>query len=331
MALIFNNTANQSEFYRNRISLAEFNSPKLQESTSTFPVHHTEMTFRNWCFDGYRLAYSNLEQSDRVSYQVSNDLDAVKIYFNRKGSIEIAYRQLGKSFLVSGGEHNMIYSKELETSFEHTDHSSEIFSLQLTRDSFLDVVESYEIPRSFIEKISKHKPVLLSDHWLLTNIHIQRCIDDILHCEFINHLRQVYLKAKAMELFVLVMNTYYPNERNTSGFIKNRSDREKLIEVKIYLQQHCTSPITLKSLCKTFGINEYKLKGGFRELYQTSVIDYLIDQRLEHARTLLLDREKSVSDAAYESGYSSPQYFSRAFRKKFGVRPTDESRASKPM
>jgi len=39
------------------------------------------------------------------------------------------------------------------------------------------------------------------------------------------------------------------------------------------------------------------------------------------AKSLLLDTTKSVKEVAYQIGYSSPQHFSNAFKKEFGVTP----------
>jgi AraC-like DNA-binding protein len=80
-------------------------------------------------------------------------------------------------------------------------------------------------------------------------------------------------------------------------------------------------PPTLSELAKAVGINEYKLKKGFKETFGNTVFGYLADTRLELARIELFEKKKSVSQLAFELGYSSIQHFSNAFKKKFGVSP----------
>jgi AraC-like DNA-binding protein len=81
------------------------------------------------------------------------------------------------------------------------------------------------------------------------------------------------------------------------------------------------TPPTLSELARIVGINEYKLKRGFKETFGNTVFGYLGDARLEMAKNDLLENKKSVSDISAELGYSSVQHFSNAFKKKFGLSP----------
>lgn len=81
------------------------------------------------------------------------------------------------------------------------------------------------------------------------------------------------------------------------------------------------NPPTIIALSKLIGINEYKLKKGFKELFGTTIFGYIHQNRMTLAKSLLLDTTKSVKEVAYQIGYSSPQHFSNAFKKEFGVTP----------
>jgi len=70
------------------------------------------------------------------------------------------------------------------------------------------------------------------------------------------------------------------------------------------------------------GINEYKLKKGFKETFGTTVFGYLSDTRLDIAKNELLANRKTAGELALELGYSSLQHFSGAFKKKFGASPS---------
>jgi AraC-like DNA-binding protein len=145
----------------------------------------------------------------------------------------------------------------------------------------------------------------------------------MLHCHFVRDFRKTYLKAKAIELFALFADSAPGDTRAGNGFINNNRDREKLYYARSYLAENYTNPLTLSQLAKRSQLNEYKLKKGFRALFGTSVIDFLIACRLEQAKYLLLEKQKNVSEVAYETGYSSPHYFSKAFKKKFGISPSE--------
>ena len=91
--------------------------------------------------------------------------------------------------------------------------------------------------------------------------------------------------------------------------------------VKEVLMKNMQSPPTLSQLATMAGINDYKLKKGFKEMFGNSVFGYLSDLRLHSARHELQQKKKTVSEIAFELGYSSIQHFSAAFKKKFDISP----------
>ena len=75
-------------------------------------------------------------------------------------------------------------------------------------------------------------------------------------------------------------------------------------------------------LSKRVCLNEFKLKKGFKELFGVPVYTYVLDKRLELARDLL-EKKLYVSDVANLVGYGNMSHFAAAFRKKYGVNPSD--------
>lgn len=63
-------------------------------------------------------------------------------------------------------------------------------------------------------------------------------------------------------------------------------------------------------------------KRDFVQHYNTSPGKWLMEKRLQHARHLITVAGKSVSDAAFESGFESLSHFSRVFSKRFGTPPS---------
>lgn len=62
-------------------------------------------------------------------------------------------------------------------------------------------------------------------------------------------------------------------------------------------------------------------KRDFQKFYQTTPGKWLSEKRLKHARNLLTNAGKSVSEAAFESGFENTSHFSRTFRQHFGTTP----------
>lgn len=81
-------------------------------------------------------------------------------------------------------------------------------------------------------------------------------------------------------------------------------------------------PPDLDALARDVGLSAKRLNRGFRELYGTTVFNYLRDARLDAARAALEGgSELSLKRLAWELGYTQTSNFITAFRKRFGVSP----------
>lgn len=96
-----------------------------------------------------------------------------------------------------------------------------------------------------------------------------------------------------------------------------RVERARGIIETSYSQRH-----SLGSLAREAGMSPFHFARIFRELAGVPPARYLLVTRLERARSLLRE-DRAVTDAAYDCGFQSLSYFARAFRKRYGVRPSD--------
>lgn len=111
---------------------------------------------------------------------------------------------------------------------------------------------------------------------------------------------------------------------STSESIVNNpslNDRDRIIFARDYMMQHSDMPPTIPELAKIAGINEFKLKRGYKEIFGTTIFGHLAETRLEQSRYILQEGKKAISEIAFELGFSSVQHFSTAFKKKFGIPP----------
>ena len=92
------------------------------------------------------------------------------------------------------------------------------------------------------------------------------------------------------------------------------------------LQTESFSPLSdqpeIKQLLeKQYSYSKYYLERQFKKAYGISLIAYRNEKRMQHARKLL--ELESVSDVAEELGFRSIYSFSRAFKKQFGICPSE--------
>lgn len=101
--------------------------------------------------------------------------------------------------------------------------------------------------------------------------------------------------------------------------------RRQLHQARERLLADLSAPPTIAELAMETGLNQLKLKKGFKQQFGDSIYRFFLMHRMERARELLHDH--SVTDAAIILGYSNISHFSNAFRKQFGVLPGEMKRS----
>lgn len=96
-----------------------------------------------------------------------------------------------------------------------------------------------------------------------------------------------------------------------------------LQEVRDFILKHLEEPLpSLKELANKYGINEYKLKSGFNQLYHTSVFRFLTEERLKRGCILIENTELPLQMVTKLSGFKNVSHFSNAFKKRYGIKPS---------
>ena len=94
-------------------------------------------------------------------------------------------------------------------------------------------------------------------------------------------------------------------------------------KVKAYIEEHYRKDISLEELCRIFYCSRATLTNSFRKTYTISVHQYLTTIRLKAGCELLANENCTVGRAARESGFQDQNYFTKAFKKEYGVTPSD--------
>ena len=85
----------------------------------------------------------------------------------------------------------------------------------------------------------------------------------------------------------------------------------------------------IEDLAARQGISSRFLRRYFTQEIGMSCLDYIQALRLNKAKELLWETSKSVTEIALETGYGTPQYFSRIFRPESGMTPSEYRRSWK--
>ncbi len=129
---------------------------------------------------------------------------------------------------------------------------------------------------------------------------------------FARRLRPIYLEALLAQLSLMCYNSNHSNTNLVSS--------EMIVKVTDYIHSHLTEKITLKDISEHFYISENHLNRLFRKTVGTTVINYVIQKRIESAQILLKDGV-SATEVASKVGFSDYTNFYRAYKKITGHHP----------
>lgn len=135
-----------------------------------------------------------------------------------------------------------------------------------------------------------------------------------------DNARRIFLQGKVLEILSLYFSNRQPDVESCP-FLNDETVVRKIKHAKEHLLKHLETSPTIKELAKVAGLNEFQLKAGFKEIYGNTVYGYLLDHKLDQARTLLDTKQYKVNEAATQVGYTNTSHFIAAFRKKFGITP----------
>ena len=275
---------------------------------------------QHWQIEGIEIGHNVMAYEGTGTLIANSDTERIRMHFGLQGGYSFYCPQLDSSYDLLGHHNNLLYTKGLELEVTNKSECLETFGINFTPEAFIKIGQSgNEVLKRFTEKVIRQENTILSPHWQTNHLKMQEVIQEILHCPYDNALKDLFLLSKSVELLVIQADLY--QNAPTRSVIQSTTDHRKLLEAKELLQQNMENPPTIVELSRLVGINEFKLKKGFKELFRTTVFGYVFHQRMSRAKQLLLDTQKPVKEIAYEIGYSSPQHFSNAFRRRYGVAP----------
>lgn len=167
------------------------------------------------------------------------------------------------------------------------------------------------------ELLEKQSPKLSFDLNLTTLQVLQQLIAN----PFQGKLAQHYLDNKIEELHLLqYANWSYQKEQKHPSL--HKKDEEALHEVKHFINLHYNKSFTLLELAHQVGINQTKLKKGFKSLFGTTTFKYIHDLRMKKALEMIQSQTYTIYEIAEFVGYKHSHHFTAAFKKYYGQLPT---------
>jgi AraC-like DNA-binding protein len=163
-----------------------------------------------------------------------------------------------------------------------------------------------------------------------TNIccNTQMLLHEVINTRYEGKFKKVFIESKSLELLLCILHTLseFKSPCDNCKFLNQPLEKEKIMQAREIILQNINQPPTIPELARQIGINQCYLKKGFKEMFKSTIYEFVIGQRMQKAKMLLSMNQQTVSQIAEEIGYSNTSNFSNAFKKYTGLYPSELSR-----
>ncbi|WP_288876523.1 AraC family transcriptional regulator [uncultured Allobaculum sp.] len=166
--------------------------------------------------------------------------------------------------------------------------------------------------------------------------HTRKDIYQVL-CSFMKAVQtEDYLNQELAILYlkevIILLHQFDHKEEVDAGItpMQQYYEHTLLNEILVYINNNICSAFTVEDLCIKFSVSRSSLQNLFRTNLHISPKQYISNLKLNHAKLLIQEHNRTISEISDMLGFTSIHYFSRKFKKQYGLSPTDYSKSIHP-
>ncbi len=150
----------------------------------------------------------------------------------------------------------------------------------------------------------------------------RRLAQQILQAPFQGAIQRMYLQSKVLDLLVLQLQPLLADQRLTTATPGRKPDTiARIYHAQEILLSRLDQPPSFLELAQQVGLSDRTLRRGFRDVFGTTVVGYLTQQRMKQAEQMLREGKYTVAEVANWVGYSHLGHFAAGFKRQFGILP----------
>ena len=199
------------------------------------------------------------------------------------------------------------------------------FSIELNRNLFEHKINTFKFQLDddlnvLLRDVKSINPFLFTYPF---NAEVYEVIQKIINSRKDGFIGSLYKEGLSFTILSDTLETYLG--QNSDFHILNLSVEETdfVLKVSNYIEQNLSELPTIDIIASKNFVSESKIQKLFKIYYSCSVNDFIKNKRLTQARSKLEDTNLSIAEVADDVGISSKSYFSKIFKERYGVSPSD--------
>lgn len=137
------------------------------------------------------------------------------------------------------------------------------------------------------------------------------------------------IKANVLRILTMLIRTYQDKSKSGEMLKEKKNAMKRLEQAFSYMDSHYSEKITLDEVAAVAYMSSNYFSSYFRKVTNVSFSEYVTRLRISHARELLRDTDKSVTEIALECGFHNISNFYRLYKKYVGKAPREQNKNSK--
>lgn len=217
------------------------------------------------------------------------------------------------------------YTPSFKAEFRMPPHKQHrYFLIILTREFYFRLLHQHsELHQEFATNVLQGRHTYLSKEPMEITAEMKFVMNDIRNTQRSGSLKRLFLEAKITELLMLQLEQWQKLQEQPRPTMLRGDDARRIAEARAILENNFVNPPNIQELARLVYLNEHKLKQGFKACCNHTVHGYVVWLRMEKAKQLLRQSQRSIGDVAFEVGYKNAAHFTAAFKKHYGFLPSE--------
>lgn len=277
--------------------------------------------YKELYFDGVHIGFGDAILPKPLQLGFESNFETIEMHFNLKGQNTARTPHFNKDICFTAHAHNILYTNGIHGKMKWENSPFQLCEINLEPSFFKKFLpQDSPIFERFRNSIEKGSSGLLNPQHHRISYQMYEIIEQIMQCKREGLFKKMFLESKVIELLLLQLEQFQ-TESPYVGSLK-KQDIDKIYAVRNFIVQNINSTHSLIDLAHEVGTNDFILKKGFKELFGTTVFGFWADEKMEYAKQLLSNQQLNITEVSELIGYKNQRHFSSAFKKKYGIVPS---------